>query len=94
MRTATSHLRRGVASRMLQHQIQEAAARGYSTLSLETGSMEFFEAVRRLYASNGFVSCGPFGNYKLDPNSVFMTKQISELVPNISIKPKPLRGSA
>lgn len=94
MRTAASHLRQGVASKMLQHIIQVAAARGYSRLSLETGSMGFFEAGRRLYTSFGFVPCPAFGNYKPDPNSVFMTRQLTELAPNNSFKPKPLRGSA
>lgn len=74
MRTASTHLRRGVASRMLQHLIDEAAARGYARLSLETGSMAFFEPARRLYAAFGFVPCAPFGGYRTDPNSVFMTK--------------------
>jgi len=92
MRTATSHLRRGVASKMLEHLIREAAARGYSRLSLETGSMEFFEAARRLYASFGFTSCLPFGNYKPDPNSVFMTLNIAGLAADDSFDPKPLRG--
>lgn len=81
MRTAASHLRQGVASRILQHIIQEAAARGYSRLSLETGSMEFFEAARHLYTSFGFIRCPPFGNYKPDPNSMFLTKTINALVP-------------
>ncbi|HEY5972111.1 MAG TPA: GNAT family N-acetyltransferase [Pseudoxanthomonas sp.] len=89
MRTASSHLRQGVASKMLQHIIQEAAARNYSRLSLETGSMAFFEAARRLYASFGFVPCPPFGSYKADPNSVFMTLQPPELVSDNSSKPKP-----
>nr|WP_297462064.1 GNAT family N-acetyltransferase [uncultured Halomonas sp.] len=79
MRTAASHLRQGAATRMLQHIIQEATARGYSRLSLETGSMDFFEAARHLYASFGFVPCPPFGNYKPDPNSVFLTKMIDEV---------------
>ena len=92
MRTASSHLRRGVASKMLQHLIQEATTRGYSKLSLETGSMEFFEAARRLYASFGFTSCPPFGNYTEDPNSVFMTLDIAGLAPDDSSDPKPLRG--
>jgi putative acetyltransferase len=77
MRTATSHLRRGVASMMLRHLIGEAAVRGYARLSLETGSMEFFEPARRLYASFGFVPCEPFGNYRADPNSVFMTRPVA-----------------
>lgn len=81
MRTASSHLRRGVASRMLQHLVQEAAARGYSRLSLETGSMTFFEPARRLYESFGFSECAPFGEYKPDPNSVFMTMHIDHVAP-------------
>lgn len=92
MRTASSHLRRGVASEMLRHLIREAASRGYSRLSLETGSMEFFEAARRLYASFGFTSCLPFGHYTADPNSVFMTLDIAGLAPDDSFDPKPLRG--
>lgn len=82
MRTAASHLRQGVASRMLQHIIDEATVLGYSRLSLETGSMEFFEAARRLYISFGFSPCPPFGNYRPDPNSVFLTKEINELAPD------------
>ena len=92
MRTASSHLRRGVASKMLRHLIREAASRGYSRLSLETGSMEFFEAARRLYTSFGFTSCLPFGDYKPDPNSVFMTLDLAGLAPDDSSDPKPLRG--
>ena len=75
MRTATTYLRQGVATKLLHHIIQEATARGYSRLSLETGSMEFFEPARRLYASFGFSPCLPFGNYNPDPNSVFMTRR-------------------
>lgn len=82
MRTATSHLRQGVASQILQHLVREAIARGYSRLSLETGSMEFFAAARRLYEACGFRPCAPFGNYKPDPNSVFMTKPLDELAPD------------
>lgn len=76
MRTAYAHQRKGVASQMLQHILDEAKRRGYRRLSLETGAMDYFEPARRLYASFGFVQCGPFANYRLDPNSVFMTKEI------------------
>jgi len=76
MRTATSHLRKGVARRMLAYIIEEAKRRGYQRLSLETGSMDAFEPARRLYESFGFQYCGPFSDYKEDPNSVFMTKEI------------------
>ncbi|HZG57216.1 GNAT family N-acetyltransferase [Paenibacillus sp.] len=77
MRTAASQLRRGVARRMLEHIVEEARRRGYRRLSLETGSMEAFEPARRLYASFGFRECGPFADYAEDPNSVFMTLDIS-----------------
>jgi putative acetyltransferase len=76
LRTAAAYLRQGVASAMLRHLIREAAVRGYSRLSLETGSMGFFEPARRLYASFGFVPCAPFAHYRPDPNSVFMTMPI------------------
>ncbi|MCD9033460.1 GNAT family N-acetyltransferase [Luteimonas sp. Y-2-2-4F] len=73
MRTADAHLRRGVAARMLAHIVGEARRRGYARLSLETGSMAYFEPARRLYATAGFVPCAPFAAYREDPNSVFMT---------------------
>lgn len=77
MRTAATHLRKGVASRMLEHLIDEARRRGYRRLSLETGSMAYFEPARRLYASFGFRSCAPFGSYVEDPNSVFMSRELA-----------------
>jgi len=76
MRTSRSFLRKGVASRMLEHLIEVAEQRGYQRLSLETGSMIEFEPARRLYAGFGFRPCGPFGSYVNDPNSVFMTKEL------------------
>lgn len=76
MRTSSSHLRKSIAKRVLQHIIEEAKRRGYRRLSLETGSMGAFEPARRLYASFGFQYCEPFSDYIEDPNSVFMTKEL------------------
>lgn len=76
MRTAAAHLRKGVARRLMVHLIEEARRRSYERLSLETGSMEAFAAARNLYASFGFTECGPFGDYVLDPYSVFMTREL------------------
>ena len=76
MRTARAHLRRGVARLILQHLVAQARASGYRRLSLETGSMAYFEPARRLYAAAGFVECGPFGDYGDDPNSTFMTREL------------------
>ena len=76
MRTAQTHLRRGVAARMLEHILAEARRRGYGRLSLETGSMAYFAPARALYARAGFSPCAPFGDYVDDPNSVFMTRTL------------------
>ena len=40
MRTSSSHLRKGIARRVLQYIIEEGKRRGYRRLSLETGSKE------------------------------------------------------
>lgn len=74
MRTAPDRKRSGVASMMLAHIIAEARSRGFSRLSLETGSPPPFEPARKLYEKFGFEYCGPFGDYQPDPNSVFMTR--------------------
>ena len=66
--------RRGVAVELLMHIIGEAKVRGYRRLSLETGSQAEFAPARAMYARNGFIECGPFGDYRPDPNSVFMTR--------------------
>ncbi|MDP3516264.1 MAG: GNAT family N-acetyltransferase [Pseudohongiella sp.] len=76
MKTALPYLRKGIASRMLAHIMIEAKKSGYKLLSLETGSMEFFEPARKLYRLFGFEECGPFSSYVEDPNSVFMTRCI------------------
>ena len=72
MRTSSKARGKGVASKLLQHLIKEARARGYQKLSLETGSMQFFAPARALYTKFGFTECAPFANYTNDPNSIFM----------------------
>lgn len=76
MRTATTYRNRGVAALLMEHIIAEATQRNHRRLSLETGSMPFFEPARRLYEKFGFRYCGPFGSYQEDPNSVFMTRTL------------------
>ena len=76
MRTSPAYRNRGVATKLLRHIIDEAKARNYRRLSLETGSMPFFEPARRLYTKFGFTRCGPFADYREDPNSVFMTREL------------------
>lgn len=73
MRTDPVRRGRGIASRMLDHLLGDARARGVRRISLETGSMDFFVPARALYARAGFVGCPPFGDYTDDPNSTFFT---------------------
>ena len=76
MRTSQNHLRRGVASRLLEHIIAEARGRGYRNLFLETGAGSYFAPAHRLYLKFGFQSCPPFAGYVEGPNSIFMVKSL------------------
>jgi putative acetyltransferase len=73
MRTPVRLRRRGAGRAILLHIVSEAGSRGYKRLSLETGSLDAFKPAQKLYESFGFVYCGPFGDYRLDPYSVFMS---------------------
>ena len=73
MHTAEAVRGRGIGSALLRHIVAQARARGMTRLSLETGSWPYFAPARALYARHGFVECPPFGEYRADPNSVFMT---------------------
>lgn len=76
MRTASAHVRKGVASKVLEHIIAEAKRRRYRRLSLETGATAHFHPAHSLYRKFGFSDCPPFANYIEDPNSLFMTKEL------------------
>jgi len=76
MRTAGASVRRGVASAMLRHLIEEARSRQYLRLSLETGSGDAFAPAHALYRKFGFEYCGPFAGYFDDPFSRFMTLKL------------------
>lgn len=72
MRTTEASRGQGVGGALLTTLMQAARDRGYHQLLLETGSQKYFDPARRLYARFGFEVCGPFADYRLDPNSVFM----------------------
>jgi putative acetyltransferase len=74
MRTAPTRKRSGIASALLEHIITEAKRMGFTRLSLETGTDEFFRPARKLYEKFGFDYCQPFADYRLDPYSAFMTR--------------------
>lgn len=73
MRVADAFVGRGAGAAILQRLIDEAVLRGYSRLSLETGSPAAFLPARTLYSRHGFVPCGPFSTYTEDPWNIFMT---------------------
>ncbi|KAJ5169165.1 GNAT family N-acetyltransferase [Penicillium canariense] len=77
MRTAPAYLRMGVGRVIVQHIIGEARRRGYSELSLETGTDASFASARALYAGLGFEFCGPFGKYVPAGDNCFMTMALS-----------------
>ena len=76
MRTAPHRTGEGIAAQVLVHVLDEARAAGVRRVSLETGSEDFFAPARRLYARHGFVECPPFGRYRPDPLSTFMTREL------------------
>lgn len=76
MRTAPKHLGRGVGSAILDHIVGEARSRGYTRLSLETGSTPEFAAALRLYERARFEPCGSFGGYPESPFTRFFTRAL------------------
>ena len=74
MHTATAARGRGVGRALVDHLVGAAAARGLRRVSLECGAGEAFAPARSLYATAGFVPCGPFGEYTKTRDNVFMTR--------------------
>ena len=78
MHTRAAARGKGVAKSMLSVIVAEAKAQGMERISLETGAHADFAAARAMYASAGFAQCPPFGDYVLDPHSIFMTLTLKE----------------
>ncbi|QIR13481.1 GNAT family N-acetyltransferase [Shewanella aestuarii] len=78
MRVANAHRRKGVAAKLLQHMLTHAQQQQYQLLSLETGTMAFFEPARQLYRQFGFEVGDKFADYLDDPNSMFMHKVLGK----------------
>jgi putative acetyltransferase len=77
MHTVEDARRRGLGRSMLDHLVGVARDRGFRRVSIETGSVHAFGPARALYASAGFRTCGPFGDYHASPNTTFMTLELS-----------------
>ena len=78
-RVADAFRGQGCARILLSHLLAAAQQSGLQRLSLETGSMAFFQPARTLYQRFGFTECAPFADYAEDPNSVFMTLALPAL---------------
>lgn len=74
MHTAEHARGTGVGRALLRALLDRARAAGHRRISLETGTADQFAPARALYAAHGFVDCPPFGTYRKDPLSVFMTR--------------------
>lgn len=65
----------GAAKALMAALEQATRAAGYGVMVLETGPAQP-EAIA-LYERHGFVKCGPYGDYRDDPLSVFMRKELA-----------------
>ena len=77
MHVASNQRGRGIAEALLRHLERSAVQMGLKRLSLETGSADAFSAAHRLYSRFSYQECPPFGDYGLDPHSLFMTKELT-----------------
>jgi len=76
MRTTSAARGTGVGRAMLAYLLEVGRERGYARISLETGTQDYFLPARTLYVAHGFVECGPFGDYRLDPHSAYFTREL------------------
>ena len=76
MRVANGFRNKGIGALLLNHIFSFAKDSGFTTISLETGTQDYFEPARALYRKYGFQNCGPFSDYKHDTNSHFMTRKV------------------
>ena len=81
MRTSAAVRGRGLGRLLLAHALAEARASGAERVSLETGIVPAFDAARALYTSAGFTFCEPFGAYRPDRHSVFLTLELQPVDP-------------
>ena len=76
MRVTGSARRHGLGQRLLDHALAEARRSGATRISLETGASPVFAPAHRLYTGAGFTACEPFGSYRADRHSVFLTRAL------------------
>jgi putative acetyltransferase len=77
MRAAPAARGTGVGRNMLDHIVTEARKRGYTRLSLETGTATLHAPAISLYRKAGFVSCDAFADYQPSPHNQFLRLDLS-----------------
>ena len=75
-----SHRRLGLGLAILDHLSQYAQSQGVDVLRLETGIYQV--AAIGLYERYGFERRAPFGEYRLDPLSVYFQKRLNNRSPD------------
>jgi len=68
---------KGYGIKIIDHLIYEAKKLNIKRISLETGAGNFFDPARRLFKKCNFEPCQPFAHYKVDVNSLYLTKLIN-----------------
>ncbi|WP_443749086.1 GNAT family N-acetyltransferase [Asticcacaulis solisilvae] len=77
MRAAPAARGTGVGRALLEQVIAEARLRGYTRLSLETGTAALHAPAIALYRRAGFVTCGAFADYQPSPHNQFMRLELA-----------------
>jgi putative acetyltransferase len=80
MHTAAAARGRRVGRGVLEALLAEATRRGYTQVSLETGTGDAFRPARKLYESVGFRPSEPFGGYANTDYNVCMTLRLADAV--------------
>jgi putative acetyltransferase len=73
MHSAAAARGRGVGRALLNALLDEARRRGYTRVSLETGTTSAFQPARALYESAGFLPSEPFAGYANTDHNLCMT---------------------
>tara|TARA_A100001011_G_C13904473_1_gene672480 strand:- start:113 stop:580 length:468 start_codon:yes stop_codon:yes gene_type:complete len=63
--------------KIIKHLIDEAKKLKIKRISLETGAGKYFEPARKLFKKCDFKPCEPFAHYKIDKNSIYLSKLIN-----------------
>jgi len=77
IRIHDSFRNQGNGIKIIHYLINEAKKLEIKRISVETGAGKFFEPARKLFKKCNFEPCEPFAHYKMDVNSIYLTKLIN-----------------